>query len=172
MNGWYYDFQLINPLTSVSLHANRKFEKGNWTDYTNTDHEICTKQNGERGPGYAFIPIARSILQEDLNVSAANNWQPFGGGDILSAAWNEYRAAAPYIPVLKRGFRQLGETLKNDSETTDRLPVINKIEKFMGTLASGYGNAVGLGGKRLNDQLVTQELDLIITLVLVLLLVV
>ena len=68
MNGWYYDFQLINPLTSVSLHANRKFDalSGTWVEYgaENTDHENCTRQDGSRGFGYAFEPIARSILQQ------------------------------------------------------------------------------------------------------------
>lgn len=181
--GWYYDEQLEDPKLSVSLHPNQvliktekkgreKDENGKtipriveeWVAPSNAnppqaeDSERCIDPSAgtkASGPGYSLTPIAKSILMDDLNVAVANNWSPYGG-DLLSNAWEQVRSAAPYAPALKSGLKRLGDSLKNDANTSDRPEWLNTIESVVGFMASSTSNQLGLFGDRLNYNLVSQ----------------
>ena len=50
ISGWYYDNQLNNPLTSVSLHANMIPEEGKngtwtWKQISDTNKEVVDPKN-------------------------------------------------------------------------------------------------------------------------------
>lgn len=107
VSGFYYDSQLDNKLLSVTLHGNaippdKNNPGGDWThvpDSEADDEVYNTPKEGGEVWKYSKIPLAKSIITEDFNVSISNTWTPFGG-DPISQIWNEQKPMAPYIGEL------------------------------------------------------------------------
>ena len=116
MKGWYYDKQLENPLTSVSLHPNQILNEttGKWEDVKDGDDEKYIKKGGPDGCGYSIKPIARAILQEDFNVAVANRWTAVGD-NAISELWNQARTVGPYVPVAKDMLSIITKAAENQS---------------------------------------------------------
>ena len=96
---WYYDDQLDNRLTSISLHANTVCVNGKW---------MPAKNNIDAG-GYLLEPLCRSVMGEDFNVSIANTWSDIGGDPISGMVNDIMHAAAPYANGIQRAVEEIGK---------------------------------------------------------------
>ena len=142
ISGWYYDLQLENRLTSVTLHPNRVLKVNNdgkkeWKPVESEDIDEDFKV--EEGPkdnkkilSYRKDPICRSVLNEDFNVSVANTWSDFGG-DMLGQMWESIKPLAPYVGSVKSMIRSAVNDYNDNanSETVARI----KESKLSSTLA-------------------------------------
>ena len=98
---WYYDDQLDNRLTSVSLHPNTVCVNGKW--------EEATKYGKCDGGGYLLDPLCRSVVNEDFNVSIANTWSDIGGDPISGMVNDVMHAAAPYANGIQKAITEIGK---------------------------------------------------------------
>ena len=92
---WFYDDQLNNRLTSISLHVNTVYDGKNWK---------WASGNVDAG-GYFKTPICRSVLNEDFNVSIANSWSDLGGDPISGMVNDVMHAAAPYADAINNALQ-------------------------------------------------------------------
>lgn len=163
MNGWYYDRQLNDPLTSISLHPNKELNKktGEWVAIDGIDENGKNRGDGEQfrrdtvyvGQGYRLKPIARAILSEDFTVSIANNWSNVNGDDVITGIWGGLRGLAPYIPPMVSGLESIISTSKKDNTSQ---PVTTKFKNVIGTLAGKAKNVMDIINPYLNEQLIVQ----------------
>jgi hypothetical protein len=162
MNGWYYDEQLNNPLTSISLHPNQLYVNQEWVNVTDRtidnvshkpDNEEFVTQAGDKIVGYDIVPIATSIISEDFNVAIANTWSPYGSGEEITSLWNSFRSAAPYVDSIRKGLKEVNKTL--EIEEGDGA-VVTFLKSVGGLVSNNYDANLGLLQHRLNDHLVTQ----------------
>lgn len=123
ISGWYYDLQLENILTSVSLHPNRVLSKdqSKWEAVSNPDPDFTINVDGV-DVSYSYTPICRAIINEDFNVSVANSWSDFGG-DMLSQMWESIKPLAPYADAAKKMIRSAVEDYRNpnNKELVDKI---------------------------------------------------
>jgi len=161
MNGWYYDEQIYDPLTSITLHPNQKLFKGDngqiqWVDISPSeeDDEKYIKESGT-GCGYSLVPIARSILNEDFNVAIANRWSPMEGDDIISNIWNTGRTIAPYTPIIREALGIADDKLTEFTPNPEN-KATTKIKDILRLVVNGAQNGLNAIEKHLNDNLVTQ----------------
>lgn len=107
---WYYDNQMLDRMTSVSLHANMKpkegGEAGDWV-------EIGGKTDED---GYSLVPLCTSILTEDFQVNIANTWTD-NGGDPVGGLWQRTRPFAAYSGLAKDA---LNEVISQSEKFKDR----------------------------------------------------
>ena len=113
---FYYDKQLLNELTSVSLHANKStpdngvtWEK--WNGPTESDPNV-----GEYR--YGLDPLIRSILAEDYQVAVSNTFSEFGA-DLMGNMFNQFKPYAPYAGHLAKALldaNRVEEEMKVGSE--------------------------------------------------------
>lgn len=167
-SGWFYDDQVNNVMTSVTLHSNMWWEKENgsedkgrwveWANHGDTDDDTFVNLVGMKNEGtyygYGIEPIARSILTEDFNVSVFNTWTDFGN-DFLSPIWNDIRQIAPYV---QNSQNTLGVLKENNTELNPEDGFGSKLLKKGGELiekVSGWFN-VPDAVQYLNKALVTQ----------------
>lgn len=94
--GFYYDHELNNPLTRITLHANKKYNEAN---KTKIDGPWDTPVPEPDDDGYSYIPIATSIFAEDFSFDIANTFSDFGG-DPIGELWNSQAATAPYAQLV------------------------------------------------------------------------
>lgn len=155
MNGWYYDEQLNNPMTSITLHANKRLDgdKVNWVDYDDCDEDTYMKGDGGKGGGYGNEPIARAILTEDFNVAVANTWSPLNGDDMISGIWSQIRTLAPYTPIIGHAL-DIAESGIESTETNGK--VTTGIKNVLHTIVEGAKTGLSMIDSRLNDHLITQ----------------
>jgi len=155
MNGWYYDEQLKDPLTSISLHPNKILDdRGEWIEIkSGGDGEKFRRDMTYVGSGYRIEPLVSAILTEDFNVSIANNWSSVNGDDVISGIWSGLRTIAPYTSMV-------GTTLDaTDNATKDPTidqPITSKFANALTKLtkrARGIKNAID---PHINEQLVVQ----------------
>lgn len=171
MNGWYYDEQLFDPLTSITLHPNQKPEiktiNGSnhlvWRDFTKSesDDEKYWKEGEGDDPvtagGYSLIPIARSIMTEDFNVALSNQWSPVNGDDMISGLWQQGRTIAPYLPIIDLGLDTAEEAIKEAQENkNEENKVSNKITNILDFVVGGMKVGTKAIKEHINDHLVTQ----------------
>ena len=145
-SGWYYDDQINNVMTSVTLHANMWWDPkggdkgtGGWTEWFNhapVDGDSFVKLIGmkQKGTvyGYGITPIARSILTEDFSVSIANTWTDFGD-DYLGNAWTNVKQVAPYVKNLSNSVDEfLNNNEKIDEENGFFSDLFKKVGKYIG----------------------------------------
>lgn len=171
--GWYYDDQVNDIMTSVTLHSNMWWEaeegqedKGKWVPWKeggknkhldvddDTFVNLVGMSNKGTIYGYGIDPIARSILTEDFSVSVYNTWTDFGN-DFLSPLWNEVRQSAPYVKNLINSLDLIGEKSKDlDASNGTGSGLFKKIGEVAGNVSEWAkdSNAV----KYLNKALVTQ----------------
>lgn len=159
INGWYYDTQLNNKLTSVTLHSNKWYNESldngkggfeNWdkckgdngfgpnggkTDNDAYATHAAVKETGG-GCGYGIDPICKSILAEDFNVTISNTWSDFGG-DPVQELWNGARVKfAPYV-------KNIGEILNvfdKKNEEARQNPNNGKITTWITDFISNLSN--------------------------------
>lgn len=160
MKGWYYDRQLENPLTSVSLHPNQILNKttGKWEDVKDGDDEQYVKKGGQDfGCGYSIKPIAQAILQEDFNVAVANRWTAVGD-NAISELWNQARTIGPYVPVAKDMLSIITRAAENQSiqSANEGNTWTSKLTDVLGTVSKLAEGGINLISSRINDSLIIQ----------------
>ena len=116
LSGWYYDLQLNNRLTNVTLHPNTELNGDTWEKFSgNSDKDY---------PEYREEPICKAIVTEDFSVSVANSWSEFGG-DMLGQMWESIKPLAPYADEAKRMIRAAVE----DYQKQENQELVNKIKE-------------------------------------------
>lgn len=145
--GFYFDQQMNNPLTSVTLHKN--MDPGGsaprfWKDAPTSDPDA----------EYDTTPIARSILLDDFEVNIGNNFQDFGGDPIGSTFTSIAGQLGPYM----RYGGQLINKIKSDTKeyfeqtagggwatSNIRSGLESAISKTDGMLSGIFGEGVSVG---------------------------
>ena len=110
IRGWYYDIQkdpVLSPLTTVSLHCNKK--------YTGTGNTGWEGVDEPEKDGYGKNPLCTSILSEDFNVQVSNHWSDFGG-DPLGELWDRAKPLAPYAKTIERAIKSIAASQSTDTE--------------------------------------------------------
>lgn len=97
---WYYDDQMDNRLTSVSLHPNTVYKGDTWVRASQAGLKV------DAG-GYTLSPLCRSVLNEDFNVSIANTWSDMGGDPISGWVNDVMHSAAPYAGAISTAIEQI-----------------------------------------------------------------
>jgi len=125
LSGWYYDLQLDNRLTSVSLHPNKILnDKGKWVNFdyeSNNAVDPNLKELKEADPDYTEyrkIPICQAIVTEDFSVSVANSWSDFGG-DMIGQMWESLKPMAPYADFIKSQIHNAAENYRSMAGSSD-----------------------------------------------------
>ena len=115
---WFYDNQLLDRMTSVSLHANTYLDSNRkWRKFEKND-----KTGGIDAGGYCLAPLCTSILSEDFQVSISNTWNEVGG-DPISGMWDQMvRPIAPYAKYAKDIIADVGKNIdKWGAKNTDKI---------------------------------------------------
>lgn len=99
-------------------------------------HDDYIDAGGEGGKyGYRKKPICSSILTEDFNVTAANEWQEFGG-DPLGEIWKTLKPMAPYAKQFSSALREMSaqqDEVRDDSTVKNSI-FANGLMKVVDTL--------------------------------------
>ena len=142
--GFYFDQQMKNPLTSVTLHKN--MDEGGpaprlWKPSSRDDPDASGRYDKE--------PIARAIIADDFEVVIGNNFQGFGGDPIGQAISGISGSLSPYF---RYGEQMISAIEAQTSVYTNDNPdsTVSKIkniaekgwEKVTGTLNSIVGEDV------------------------------
>lgn len=167
-SGWYYDDQVNNVMTSVTLHSNMWWktndddsDEGEWEEWSkhgDVDDDAFVNLVGMRNEGtvygYGIDPIARSILTEDFNVSVYNTWTDFGE-DFLSGIWNQVKQVAPYVKNLSNS---MGTFRESNSRIDPNNGLASKLFNKVGNLIEGAADFISVPNavQYLNKALVTQ----------------
>jgi ElaB/YqjD/DUF883 family membrane-anchored ribosome-binding protein len=163
MNGWYYDEQLKDPFTSISLHPNKVLNyKNEWIDVKKAgngeddgDGDVYKRDTVPVGGGYRNKPIARAILTDDFNVSIANNWSNVNGDDMISGLWSGLRVLAPYSPILEVGLTGIiGAT--SEESTQNYEDITRRFASGINKVASRAKELKSIVDPHLNEQLIVQ----------------
>ena len=129
---WYYDDQMDNRLTSISLHANTVFNGTAWVMAMETGAEV---DDG----GYLLDPLCRSVLNEDFNVSIANSWTDMGGDPISGVVNDIMHSAAPYANAINTALTEIGQKadewgaanpVEKDANGKEKFSIAHKIKGF------------------------------------------
>ena len=140
---WFYDNQMLDRMTSVSLHANT---------YLDNDRKWRKFEIGASGVdkgGYCLSPLCTSILSEDFQVSIGNTWNDVGG-DPVSSIWDQLaRPLAPYAKYAKDAIQQIGEN--TEKWGNDNKNKISDTTKQLTEWAGKVGRGVGEKGEVLVD---------------------
>lgn len=148
-SGFYYDNQLSNRLLSVTLHPNTILNGDSWeliTDELEPEEDRApVKEKDIPQYHYRDTPICRSVINEDFQVSIANNFTDFGD-DMIGNLWNTFKPLAPYTKDLAHNLRsmanQLAEWLgKNSMGSVDLNLLGNQTHVDFGSLAQSAMNA-------------------------------
>lgn len=102
---WFYDDQLNNRLTSITLHVNTIYDGKEWK---------WAKESGksvDKG-GYTIEPLCRSVLNEDFSVSIANTWSDLSGDPLSQGVNDIMHSAAPYADAIGSALVELGQQAK------------------------------------------------------------
>lgn len=163
LSGWYYDLQLENRLTSVSLHPNKILnDKGKWVDFNNDANNAVDpklKELKKEDPDYKEyrkIPICRAIVTEDFNVSIANSWSDFGG-DMIGQMWESLKPMAPYADFIKNQIHNAAEQYRGLTESNDPKDQ-QKAQKIQ---SSKIGNAAAKFVTGLSDKIKEGQVDVV-----------
>lgn len=152
---WYYDNQMLDKMTSVSLHANTYLsDAGKWEKYGST---------GTDKGGYNKIPLCTSILSEDFQVSIANTWTD-NTGDPVGSLWSgQVQPFAAYAGFAKDALRTIGakadtwrESRGNNFDPISKEDVLGKGNGFnlsdsASVAISNLGNWVERHGNNIQD---------------------
>lgn len=161
ISGFYYDIQKNNPMLRVTLHANTKppvndYEEWKpWTsdsdikdgfplaDYKDLDiDELGTGENP-----YGAMPLCSSIVNEDFNISIANNWGEFMGSQALQESFNGVlKQLEPYSNFVGEQLGKIAESAKNYKGNSDLMKTmasdISKFAKTGSEITNGVGNVL------------------------------
>ena len=140
---WFYDNQLLDRMTCVSLHANSYFDlsqpgRRKWKKFEKVD--------GIDAGGYCKTPLVTSILTEDFQVNVANTWTDVGG-DAIGEAYN--RAIKPFSPyaqfansALKKMGNEAEKWLDNNGDDKTIAQDIGRAMKSVGNWAEKHGEDI------------------------------
>ena len=155
---WYYDNQMLDRMTCVSLHANtypthkEGKEKQIWRKWSDK-----AKGGEVDAGGYSMTPLCTSILSEDFQVSISNTWSGGGSADILGDVWNGVRAAAPYTKVanqlIQDAGKKAGEYASDPTKDTGLAKTLAKGLAKAGEFAEKHGDDMV---DYLNSRLISQ----------------
>ena len=163
ISGFYYDHQKRNPLYRVTLHANSKppvnkydpWKSWNETsgvdssfiyynetnfDVDSANDEVVKGTTTTKNTKYGAMPLCTSIVNEDFNISIANNWSEFIGSQSVQELWNNTaKQLEPYSAFA-------GEQLKKIAEISDSFKDSKGEESFSGKIAKTIGGLASMGG--------------------------
>ena len=105
---WYYDHQLDNRLTSISLHANTRYDEESRTWIRAIDDYYDHRYGGVDRGGYYMNPLCRSVLAEDFSIAVANTWSDLGGDPISNMVNDVMHSAAPYANAINTALEKIG----------------------------------------------------------------
>ena len=142
---WFYDDQLNNRLTSITLHVNTYYSGGEWKWCKDGPYKV------DAG-GYNMEPICRSVLNEDFNVAIGNVWSDLGGDPISNTVNDIMHAAAPYADAISTALKELGQKaqtwgsksqIEYDEEGKPKLSIAQTIASWtehIGNIAEQHGD--------------------------------
>ena len=100
---FYYDEQLTNKMTLVSLHAST--EPGPPPKYSKAWSGKKLDDDGF----YGEDPICKSVIAEDFTVSINNTFSEFGG-DAIGQAWTSFvQPLAPYVGAVGNDIEKIAQ---------------------------------------------------------------
>lgn len=122
---------------------------------------------------YSKVPILKTFVHEDFNVSVANSWTNNGGGDAVAEIYNLVKPYAAYLPYLKDQFmiawdaqkKGLSEgdikDIKNSKIASFAMEAVNKAHEFLEGTGDRKNHNEGTNlfdtiTKELNSTLVSQ----------------
>lgn len=162
ISGWYYDLQLENRLTSISLHPSKVLSGGGDNKENSSNNE--EEQKGNKGKDWKTIeeaglekdpdeemygqkPICRAIATEDFNVSVANSWSEFGN-DMIGSMWNSLKPLAPYAGFASQAIK---DAVSSYEEMKTRDPEgYAKIQES--SISSAMADLMKMISNKLNDK--------------------
>lgn len=162
ISGFYYDSQLNLETMSASLHPNTILDENkNWKPIPDKEREPeennighlfsgVTKEgkrttaSGKDPYPYRERPICRAILNDEFQVSIANNFTGFGE-DFLGRAWSELKPFAPYVGDIA-GFlgniaNQTEEFFNGKNLSPDASDMKSKFVNFLRRGKKAFGKA-------------------------------
>ena len=133
---WFYDDQLLDRMTSVSLHANT---------YRDNDNKWRRFESGIDAGGYCLAPLCTSILSEDFQVNIGNTWNEVGGDPVSQAYETFVKPMAPYVNYAKDAIAQIGEKAEswgktNEGKISETSQHLTQWAGRIGELASRHGD--------------------------------
>lgn len=135
-SGWYYDQQLLQPLTSVRLKSNTF---ANWVENKN-----CWEFQPFPENSYEET-LATSILAEDFQVEVTNNWVDNDIGDMIGGALNMFKTASPYLGVMQDALNKIkksqAESGKQAAAENRGLKVTSAISDMVDYFGEGQDGA-------------------------------
>ena len=148
---WYYDRQLDDKLTCVTLHANSRLvgqdpknkddtvKSGNWAEWEKWGPDTDSS-------GYGLEPLCRSVLTEDFQVNVSNSWSA-GGGDLLGGMVNEVlHSAAPYAGLAKDFISKVSQTIEEQQGASEVEEGGEKKKTVVGAVLGGINWAINQVG--------------------------
>lgn len=135
---WFYDNQLLDRMTSVSLHANT---------YLDNNKKWRKFESGIDKGGYCLAPLCTSILNEDFQVSIGNTWNEVGGDPITSAYESLIKPMAPYANYAKDVIATIGKNVdewgkKEGNVSSDTLKHITSWAGDVGRYVERHGDNI------------------------------
>lgn len=103
---------------------------------------------------YSKVPILKTFVHEDFNVSVANSWTNNGGGDAVSEIFNLVKPYAAYLPYLKDQFMIAWDAQKNGLSKEDMKDIKNsRVADFAMNAVNTIHNALeGTGDRKNHDE--------------------
>ena len=130
VSGFYYDMQKSNPMQRITLHANTKPPEEDYRTWPAWSSATCNSafplknetdldpDTGSEKFKYGAMPICSSILQEDFNVSIANTWGDFIGGQQLESMWSGIKSFEPYLNFGAENLSKIGKGISTYIKNT------------------------------------------------------
>lgn len=138
-SGWYYDQQLVQPLTSVKLLSNAQ---ASWNEENGCWDFKYSKE-------YNHL-IATSILAEDFSIDASNSWVDNSVDDMIGGVLNSFKTITPYIGTFHNVLKTMSEKHKEKAAAIEN----NKDYKITSTLTKVvdyFGDETKNGSKALES---------------------
>jgi len=170
LSGFYYDLQLSNPMLSVGLYPNTwedpnkpKDDEGvkNWVEFPAELQEedsktiILDEKNSAVKYPYCKLPLCRSIINQDFQVSVTNEWTGFGG-DEIGSLWNSMRPKAPYAKIFAEALQDIAG--KSAQFATEGAAAGDNVAATVGKIAEIISKA-GAGGYAAQAKYLSRALD-------------
>jgi hypothetical protein len=134
-SGWYYDQQLIQPLTSVRLLSNAA---AMWKD----DH-----WEFQYSDAYDEL-LASSILAEDFSIDANNSWVDNSTDDMIGGVLNSFKTITPYIGTFHNVLKTMSKKQKSKAKAIEGQSDL-KATSFITKVVDYFGDETQNGSEAL-----------------------
>lgn len=134
-SGWYYDQQLIQPLTSVRLLSNAAamWKDDHWEfQYSDSYDEL----------------LASSILAEDFSIDASNNWVDNSTDDMIGGVLNSFKTITPYIGTFHNVLKTMSKKQKSKAKAIEGQSDL-KATSFITKVVDYFGDETQNGSEAL-----------------------